>query len=527
MSIRYKALIIVGGTLLFLIVILVVAAQLIMIDGFKQLENEDAHDNVQRAVNAINDEITSGLAINADWAWWDDTYEFIQDSNEVYIEDNLAGDTLGVLNLNVMIFVNTDGEIVFSKAIDLETWEETTFPEGINELLSLDSPLVAHPDETSGVGGIILLPDGLMLVTSRAILTNESEGPIQGALIFGRFLDESAVQALSESLKLDIALWPLDDQLDSDLQTTRAELANISDVFVKPIDDKSIAGYGLLGGIDGNPAVLLRVNMNRDIVEQGQSTFSFFALSLVIVGLTGGIVTLMILDRMILSRISRLVVEVGNISTSGDLSYRIATKGTDEISTLGNKLNEMLVALGQAQVARQESDKRLQTLVNNAPIVIWAIDTDGKLTLVDGDEINNLNIDPAQLIGRPISDWINKIPMTEEEIQQTLKGEIVSATNKIADLSFDAHFVPLKDEQGKVTGVIGVATNISDRILAEQGLKQAGDDLNLKNQQLLRAHELLRSTVEQLSDTIQRGGSNEELKGSVDFIQQEFLKLQG
>jgi PAS domain S-box-containing protein len=282
----------------------------------------------------------------------------------------------------------------------------------------------------------------------------------------------------------------------------------------------------LLGDVTGNPALLLRVTMNRDIIAQGQSTFRFFAVALLVIALVGGLLTSGLLDRTVLSRIARLRNDVDQISTTGDLNYRVKTEGQDELSALGNKLNEMLQALDAAQKAQRESDERLRTLVNNAPLVVWSIDSSGMLRLVDGNELKELGIEPAQLIGKPAADWVDKIPLDEPDLKKALAGETVTTTNQVGELSFQAHYLPLKDEKGRVTSVIGVATNITERLAAEAGMKDANQSLDHTNRQLRRAHELLGSTVEQMTDLIQRGSSTEELKDSLEFIQQELKKLQ-
>jgi sensor domain CHASE-containing protein len=164
-------------TFLCLILIQYVASQLIFLNSFATLQEQDMSQNVGRARSAFSDELSYLDTYVYDWAAWDDTYAFIRDANEDYIESNLVDETFIGSELNLMIFTDSSGEIVFSKAYDLENEEETSLPESLEQLPS-DSVLLQHPDTDNSVAGILLLPKGPMLIVSRPIIKSNDEGPI-------------------------------------------------------------------------------------------------------------------------------------------------------------------------------------------------------------------------------------------------------------------------------------------------------------------------------------------------------------
>lgn len=123
MTLRQRTVITVGLTFLGLVVIAYIAAQLIVLNSFAQLERQSLEDDLQRAINALNDVLVKQDVLNLDWAAWDDTYQFIQDRNETYIESNLLDQTFIDTQLNLMIFVNMDGDLVFGKQFDLDRQE--------------------------------------------------------------------------------------------------------------------------------------------------------------------------------------------------------------------------------------------------------------------------------------------------------------------------------------------------------------------------------------------------------------------
>jgi sensor domain CHASE-containing protein len=162
-------------------------SQIILMGSFNRLEDQYIRNNVETATNNLQDDINKLDNIVKDWATWDDTYSFIDQLNDQYKRSNVIDVTFKNLKINLMLFINSNGRIVYGKAFD-DKGNEKSVPIQLTEL-SVNDSFMKHNDTESFVSGIIMLPDGPMLVSSRPILTSESEGPIRGSLVMGRFLD--------------------------------------------------------------------------------------------------------------------------------------------------------------------------------------------------------------------------------------------------------------------------------------------------------------------------------------------------
>ena len=100
------------------------------------------------------------------------------------------------------------------------------------------------------VRGLVMLPGGPMLIASRPILTSEEQGPINGALIMGRYLDLTEVERLAEVTQLSLTVHRSNrTDLPADVRVANASLEQGLEVFVKPLNNASIAGYALLKDI--------------------------------------------------------------------------------------------------------------------------------------------------------------------------------------------------------------------------------------------------------------------------------------
>ncbi|MFC1976774.1 CHASE4 domain-containing protein [Chloroflexota bacterium] len=358
MTLRTKVLLIIGGSLLCMVGLAYATSRFTFIRGLEEIEQHDTRRNVERALGALAYLITDMEADAADWAAWDDTYAFIGDSNDEYIQSNLVDETFIKLRLNLMLFVDSSGSIVFGKAFDLENEAEISIPQDLLGRLSGDTPLLSQPGEHSFTAGIILLDEGPMLIASQPILTSEDKGPARGTLIFARYLDSEVSGRLAETTLSRMTLRPLDKVMYPDFKEALPSLLKGEAIFVKPLSTQYVGGYTLLKDVYGEPALMLRVDVPRDTYQLGQLTINYYILSILGLGALVGTMTIFMVQKQVLSRFTNVIQGINRIATSGDTSIRISLAGRDELSVVAGTINGMLGAL-------QESETELQGLYQN------------------------------------------------------------------------------------------------------------------------------------------------------------------
>ncbi len=360
MSLRRKALAISAILAVLLIVIFFIISQLIIMRSFSRLETREMSQHVDRVTRALQKEMESLNITNNDWSAWDDTYEFIVDHNEEYIEANLSTSTWIALDTNVVLFVDEHGTIVHGQAIDLVEQEEIPIPPTLLEHLDR-GVLLAHEDTSSYLTGWINLTDGLLMVTSRPIITNDYQGPIHGGLIMGRFVTDERIAALSDLVHVDVSFWDYDDpHLPAEVHTahTGEDVA-----FMQPGGDDLFIGYSVLYDIYGQPAQVVRVEMPRNIYRQGASSlyYLFTGIGLVTLVFTG--MVLFLLERTVLVRLAKMGDVIGKIRATNDISLGVPTDGRDEITALGYGFNDLLGALSKSQHELLEARDELELRV--------------------------------------------------------------------------------------------------------------------------------------------------------------------
>jgi PAS domain S-box-containing protein len=131
----------------------------------------------------------------------------------------------------------------------------------------------------------------------------------------------------------------------------------------------------------------------------------------------------------------------------------------------------------QAQLELQESEARLQAFTNHSAAVMFLKDREGRYRLVNDQFLLHFGLRREQVLGRRDSELFTQdqaaafaandalvlargAPMQFEEIARYVGGERINVVAKF----------PVFDAAGEITGIGGVATDITERKLTEQAL---------------------------------------------------------
>ncbi|WP_437715496.1 adenylate/guanylate cyclase domain-containing protein [Sorangium sp. So ce448] len=358
LSLRAKTLLAIAATLLGLSFALYGVSSRALLANSMAAEAQDTRRTVQVALNLFRQASSDFNARWTDWSQWDDAYAFVQDGNQEFVRSNLVAQLFDIARIDLAVFAGADGKPVYSTGYDHATKSWAPLPRGIAERLRVGDLLFGRDAPGSAVrGGIVLLPDGPMLLCSQPSVGSSGRGPVAGTVTFGRFLTDAEIKRLTEPAGLSLAVHRLDDpRLPDDFREARAALSDRDPILVHPLGSDRIAGYTALNDIDGKPALLVRVDNDRAILRMGHDTLRYLVLVTVVVGLVFGGVTLLLLEKLVLYRLARLSREVTEIGGVGDLSARVAMPGTDELSRLTGSINGMLSAL-EANARRQSQQK--------------------------------------------------------------------------------------------------------------------------------------------------------------------------
>jgi signal transduction histidine kinase len=382
MTLRRTTALIVAVTLLGTAVGVYGFSTLVTDRTFSELERSYAARDVDRARNAIANEIAQIDTTAEDWASWDATYEYMRDRSASYEAENLVDDSLQALDLNYLVLIDLDGRPVVTRSIDREDGNPT--PVAPDLLRELRLPVRQPPGAADGYRrtGIVVLESGPVMFAIRPVLTSDDRGPARGYLLMGRRLDEATVERLSTQTVLDLAVAVVDAPAGAEITMTE-------------VDQDRLIASGALPTMNGTGALELRVAIDRDIAREGARVGWWMLAITAGVALLFGVAMFLLLQRLVVRRLRRLSRELSEIGRSGELGRRVEAEGRDEVGQLAVDINRMLASL-------EQSAGRYGALVGSTPDAIYLV-RDGAIEYANPAGVALVGAaDQAELRGRPI-----------------------------------------------------------------------------------------------------------------------------
>ena len=219
-----------------------------------------------------------------------------------------------------------------------------------------------------------------MLVVSEYFSSSKDKGELLETLLVGKNLEEEEVQQLEVLTRLSLEI-PVINALPPDFEKVRSALTDENPIFVQTLDttdgDENVAGYTVLNDINGAPALMVRADVPRDIMDEGNKSLNFLLIAMIALGVILVGLIAYLLDKLVLSRMARLNTQVSAIDTTADLETRVVVPERDELSNLAGAINGML---GDIQTERGRAEN---LLLNVLPKPIAERLKDGATVIVD------------------------------------------------------------------------------------------------------------------------------------------------
>src|SRR5262249_24448181 len=205
-------------------------------------------------------------------AYWDDTYAYMANRNERFLQSNFTQKTMSNRGVDVVILLDEGGAQAFGEMLDARREMLVPVPPALVSVVSgaLTRLLLDPEDERSPA--LVLLPEGPMLRAAEAIVTSDRQGPGRGFLVFGAWLDEAMGQSIAKRLGQDVAVYRLDRPMPPDVQAVLPRLVGGEPFVSRPVDTEHLAGYALLRDVKGTPAVVLGTQVYRAVTIEGRKS---------------------------------------------------------------------------------------------------------------------------------------------------------------------------------------------------------------------------------------------------------------
>lgn len=127
----------------------------------------------------------------------------------------------------------------------------------------------------------------------------------------------------------------------------------------------------------------------------------------------------------------------------------------------------------RAERALRKNAAQMRMLITNLPVLLWLVDREGRLAVLEGKAVESLGIQTETLLGQNMFQVLEPYPENLAPLHRALKGEEVHTEMKTSDGSmFELFYTPTYDPTGEVEAAIGLAFDITQRKRIENDLEE-------------------------------------------------------
>jgi PAS domain S-box-containing protein len=150
----------------------------------------------------------------------------------------------------------------------------------------------------------------------------------------------------------------------------------------------------------------------------------------------------------------------------------------------------------QAEIALKEKDQYLRTVVSNAPVVLFATDKQGTITVSEGRGLDAQSQKPGESVYANAFEKFHDHPEIVENIRRALKGESFTTEVEIfPGVVFNTTYSPIVDENNNICGIIGTSINITERKKAEKKILAHQEQLRALTSEVMMVEERERRKI--------------------------------
>jgi signal transduction histidine kinase/CheY-like chemotaxis protein len=169
----------------------------------------------------------------------------------------------------------------------------------------------------------------------------------------------------------------------------------------------------------------------------------------------------------------------GNVAGVVELFSRLPREHDPLSEELWSVITAELGRLGRrtsTEQALSRAEARLDLVVGQAPVILFAFDREGRFTVGQGRGLSGIAL-PNEHVGRSIFELYSDVPDIVAAAHRALAGEAFTTVTELPrgerGRFFETRYQPTFDAHGQVSEVVGVAVDVTERHLAEVALRRS------------------------------------------------------
>lgn len=353
-----------------------------LLEKFELARYNEVERNNTLIKYATNSELKNLSLMVRDWALWDDSYHFIINKNQAYIDSNLQLNSLRhESGIDFLYFYNDRGDLIWGESTNQSIPDHNI---RTNRLQQEVTNVIETNKKQASAGIMLTKKDGAFLLATSPILPSSGHGEQRGTLVMGRDLDNLLLY-LNHTSKLKLNL-----SYEAQKPFNKTEKAIIAKLKKNPtfLDRNSTditQAYILQHDLKDHP-ILLTYKINEDAFMTGQKAanyvyYIFFFSILLLATVTG-------------------------------IAFSIYTR---KMRTQRKKLAELLVKRSKEL---ESTEKRYRHLVENAEDAIYIHDLNFILLDANNKAYERLGLKRDEFVGQSILSFVD--PAIKEQAEKLI-----------------------------------------------------------------------------------------------------------
>ena len=114
-----------------------------------------------------------------------------------------------------------------------------------------------------------------------------------------------------------------------------------------------------------------------------------------------------------------------------------------------------------------EAEQRMALVVDTAPMILFALDPEGVVTLSEGSGLAVLGMEGGQVVGESVFELYADNPRILANFRRALSGERFSTLLEVEGTHFDTRYTPLLSADGQLEGTVAVSLDVGDTMRAQ------------------------------------------------------------
>ena len=332
-----------------------VALKLTVFPPFEAFENRWAKDTLTRVNRLLESDLRALEIMNIEYSAWDDTYDYVLGNMPEYPDENLDPAYWHSISINLMLILDIDGQVLFGYLGDPVNGGEVAFEDVFEGTITSNFTAVSEDGTESLTTGMLNTNMGMIQVVSYPIVNSGGDSPVGGTLVVGQFLTDDRIRELGERTTANVSLVALNSR-ELPLQVTDAvqDLKESDSPVNIVVDDQSVHAYELLPDAHGDPNIVLKTSVDRQISQIGTTTVRTATLFIAAASLVFLLAALLLIHLLITRPVRHLTELILGMRQTGNLNIDISTDRSDEVGLLASEFGELASKL---RIARDELEE--------------------------------------------------------------------------------------------------------------------------------------------------------------------------